>query len=81
MEEIRPLLNNLLKSKIERALMETLELLEIAEERYVRDFVEIYGVLYPEAYEKNKKELENIRQTILETRKKLVNIKNEMKIY
>ena len=53
MEEVRHLLNELLKNKCDRALTETIDLLKIAGEIYVRDFVELCSILDPNAYEES----------------------------
>lgn len=81
MEEMRYLLNDLLKNKRDRALTETIDLLKIAGEIYARDFVELCSILDSETYEENKTAMEQIQNELHLIYKKLAKIKNEMMIY
>lgn len=81
MEEISYLIKDMLKNKTNRALDETISLLQVVRELYAREFIETYSLIAPDEYERKKQELTMIQHHLTSACMSLAKIKKEMPIY
>lgn len=81
MEDVSRLIRTLCKNIANQAFTETMDLVRIANIVYSQEFIEMYSIVYPEKYEINKLEIEEIQNKLLSLYIDLKKINMKMKFY